>query len=189
MDMKEEDLEKKTYQAENPADNIADNETNEQVSRENPDWEPSSPDNVSDELAEMKDSYLRLMAEYDNYRKRTIKEKAELIKNGGERVLTGLLPVVDDFERAMENVNNASDVKSVAEGIELIYSKFISFLNQNGVKPIDAKGLPFNDELYDAVATMPAAQENQKGLVIDCMQTGYTLNDKVIRHAKVVVAE
>ncbi len=187
--MKEEDLEKKAHQAENPADNIADNETNEQIGRENPDWEPSETDNVSDELTQMKDSYLRLMAEYDNYRKRTVKEKAELIKNGGERVLTGLLPVVDDFERALENVNKAADVKSVAEGIELIYTKFISFLNQNGVKYIDAKGHPFDDEMHDAVATIPAPNEEQKGLVIDCVQTGYILNDKVIRHAKVVVAE
>ncbi len=187
--MKEEDLEKKAHQVENPADNIAENETNEQIGRENPDWEPTGTDSMSDELAQMKDSYLRLMAEYDNYRKRTMKEKAELIKNGGERVLTGLLPVVDDFERALENVDKATDVKSVTEGIELIYNKFISFLNQNGVKPIDANGHPFDDEIHDAVATIPAPKEDQKGLVIDCMQRGYMLNDKVIRHAKVVVAE
>jgi molecular chaperone GrpE len=187
--MKEEDLEKKAQEIENPADNIADNETNEQIDRENPDWEPAESDNVSEELAQMKDSYLRLMAEYDNYRKRTIKEKAELIRNGGERILTGLLPVIDDFERAIENVNNITDVKSIGEGIELIYSKFISFLNQNGVKPVDAKGHPFDDEIHDAVAIIPAPDESQKGFVVDCMQTGYMLNDKVIRHAKVVVAE
>ena len=187
--MKEENLEKNTHQVENPADNIADNETNEQIGRENPDWEPSEPDNVSDELAQMKDAYLRLMAEYDNYRKRTMKEKAELIKNGGERVLTGLLPVVDDFERALGNINNTTEIQSITEGIELIYNKFISFLTQNGVKAIEANGQPFNDEVHDAVATISAPEEDKKGLVIDCMQTGYTLNDKVVRHAKVVVAE
>ena len=187
--MKEEDLEKNIHQVENPADNIADNETNEQIDKENPDWEPAETDNMSDELAQMKDAYLRLMAEYDNYRKRTLKEKAELIKNGGERVLTGLLPVVDDFERALGNISGATDVKSITEGVELIYNKFISFLNQNGVKPIEANGHPFDDEIHDAVAIIPAPEKDKKGLVIECMQTGYVLNDKVIRHAKVVVAE
>ncbi|GHV21572.1 protein GrpE [Bacteroidia bacterium] len=187
--MKEDDFKEKAHKTENPADNIADNETNEQIERENPDWEPSETDNVSDELAEMKDSHLRLMAEYDNYRKRTLKEKAELIKNGGERVLTGLLPVIDDFDRALENMNNATDIKPVIEGIELIYNKLTSFLNQNGVKPIDTCGYPFDAEIHDAVATIPAQEENRKGTIIDCMQKGYTLNDKVIRHAKVVVAE
>ncbi|MDR3061763.1 MAG: nucleotide exchange factor GrpE, partial [Dysgonamonadaceae bacterium] len=165
--MKEDDFKEKAPQTENPADNMTDKETNEQIDRENPDWEPSETDNVSDELAEMKDSYLRLMAEYDNYRKRTLKEKAELIKNGGERVLTGLLPVIDDFERALDNANNATDIKSVVEGIELIYNKFISFLYQNGVKPIDACGYPFDDEIHDAVATVPAQEENRKGIIID----------------------
>jgi molecular chaperone GrpE len=187
--MREEDLEKQVPEVENPADNIADNETNEQIDKENPDWVPSESDNVSDELEQMKDSYLRLMAEYDNYRKRTMKEKAELIKNGGERILVGLLPVIDDFERALGNIDKVTDIKPVVEGIELIYNKFISFLNQNGVKPIETEGLPFNDEIYDAIATVPAADKTQKGLVVDCMQKGYMLNDKVLRHPKVVVAE
>jgi molecular chaperone GrpE len=187
--MKEDNFKEKVHKTENPTDNMADNGTNEQIERENPDWKPSETDNVSDELAEMKDSYLRLMAEYDNYRKRTLKEKAELIKNGGERVLTGLLPVIDDFERALENVNNATDIQSVIEGIDLIYNKLTSFLNQNGVKSIDVYGHPFDAEIHDAVATIPAQDEDRKGTIIDCMQKGYTLNDKVIRHAKVVVAE
>ncbi len=187
--MNNDETKKKAEEAENPADNIADLETNEQIEKQNPDWEPEKTDNVSDELAEMKDSYLRLMAEYDNFRKRTLKEKAELIKNGGERVLTSILPIVDDFERAMENIKKATDVESVTEGIDLIYNKFLSFLSQNGVKPLEAKGQPFNDEFHDAVAVVATQDEGQKGTIIDCMQTGYTLNDKVIRHAKVVVAE
>ncbi len=174
---------------ENPADNIAADQTNEQEYRENPDYEPESTDKVSEELAEMKDSYLRLMAEYDNYRKRTVKEKAELIKNGGERTLIALLPVLDDFERALKNMESATDIPAISEGILLIYNKFITYLQQNGVKPIEAQGQDFDDELFDAVATIPAADDEQKDKVVDCVQTGYMLNDKVIRHAKVVVAK
>jgi molecular chaperone GrpE len=136
----------------------------------------------------MKDAHLRLMAEYDNYRKRTIKEKAELIKNGGEKVLTGLLPIVDDFQRALETVDKATDPEAVKAGILLISQKFLSFLRQNGVKPIEAVGLPFDPELCEAVAAIPACDEEQKGKVVDDIQTGYLLNDKVIRHSKVVVA-
>lgn len=138
---------------------------------------------------ELNNSHLRLMAEFDNYRKRTLREKAELIKSGGESALTAILPIIDDFERAMQNVRTAEDVQAVAEGVELIYSKFMAYLSQQGVKPIEATGLPFDTELFDAVATIPAPEESMKGKVIDCVQTGYTLFDKVIRHAKVVVGE
>lgn len=138
---------------------------------------------------ELNNSHLRLMAEFDNYRKRTLREKAELIKSGGESALTAILPIIDDFERAMQNVRAAEDVQAVAEGVELIYSKFMAYLSQQGVKPIEATGLPFDTELFDAVATIPAPEEEMKGKVIDCVQTGYTLFDKVIRHAKVVVGE
>ena len=172
----------------NPADNSTENMTQEPIINEDSESETPTADISSDELAQLKDSYLRLMAEYDNYRKRTVKEKADLIKNGGERVLTGLLPVIDDFERALQNITPETDSESIAEGVSLIYNKFLSFLKQNGVQPIEAVGEPFDDELFDAVATIPTQEESDKGKVIDCVLTGYKLNDKVIRHSKVVVA-
>ncbi|WP_106830955.1 nucleotide exchange factor GrpE [Parabacteroides pacaensis] len=164
----------------------------EKATEEIPDTDKVSPDleEAKKKCAELNDSYLRLMAEYDNYRKRTLREKAELIKNGGEKALTGLLPVVDDFERALKNISSTQDVKACAEGVELIYSKFLTYLSQQGVKPIDASaGKDFDTEEFEAIATVPAPSEDMKGKVLDCVQTGYTLNDKVIRHAKVVVGE
>ena len=138
---------------------------------------------------ELNDSCLRLRAEFDNYRKRTLREKSDLIKSGGEGALIGLLPVIDDFERALDTMKKATDPKAVAEGVELIYSKFMDYLGRQGVKPIEAVGQPFGTEMFEAVAMIPAPDEAQKGRVIDCVQTGYVLNDKVIRHAKVVVGE
>jgi molecular chaperone GrpE len=138
---------------------------------------------------ELNDSYLRLMAEFDNYRKRTLREKADLIKSGGESALTGLLPVIDDFERALDHIRNTGDLTAVIQGIELIYNKFISYLSQQGVKPIEAAGKPFDTAQFEAIATIPAPDENLKGKVLDCVQTGYVLYEKVIRHAKVVVGE
>jgi molecular chaperone GrpE len=170
------------------SDNLTEDLTKESFPEEIIEKTDESSDSEIDELAQMKDAYLRLMAEYDNYRKRTIKEKADLIKNGGEKVLTGLLPVVDDFQRALENIEKSPDMAAIKEGIELIYNKLISFLQQNGVKAIDSAGAIFDPDLHEAVATVPAAGEEQKGKIIDNLQTGYTLNDKVIRHAKVVVA-
>jgi molecular chaperone GrpE len=138
---------------------------------------------------ELNDSHLRLMAEFDNYRKRTLREKAELIKSGGESTLINILPVVDDFERALQNIRTAEDIKAVKEGVELIYTKFISFLSHQGVKPIEAVGKPFDMETSEAVAIVSASESEQKRTVLETIQTGYTLNDKVIRHAKVVVTE
>ena len=138
---------------------------------------------------ELNDSHLRLMAEFDNYRKRTLREKSELIKNGGESALTHLLPVIDDFERALQNIRSAEDIKAVTEGVELIYSKFISYLSHQNVKPIETVGKPFDAETSEAIAMIPAPEPDMKGKVLDCVQTGYTLNEKVIRHAKVVVGE
>lgn len=145
--------------------------------------------NSEEKYKELSDSHLRLMAEFDNYRKRTMREKAELIKMGGESALTNLLPVIDDFERALDNIKNTEDLNAVVQGVELIYNKFISYLSQQGVKAIEAIGQPFNTESYEAVATIPAPEADLKGKVIDSIQTGYTLHDKVIRHAKVVVGE
>jgi molecular chaperone GrpE len=183
-----DDLEKDVNIADNLADDMSKEQVNEFVTDNNAEGNPEETDSVSEKLAKLNDSYLRLMAEYDNYRKRTFKEKTDLIKNGGEKTLTGLLPVVDDFERAMQTIEAAPDVAAVKEGIALIYNKFLTYLQQNGVKPIDALGREFDPDLDEAIATIPANDEAQKGIIIDNIQTGYTLNDKVIRHAKVVVA-
>ena len=140
-------------------------------------------------IEEQKDKYLRLSAEFDNYRKRTMKEKAELILNGGEKSISSILPVTDDFERAIKTLETAKDVKAVKEGVELIYNKFMAVMAQNGVKVIETKDQPLDTDYHEAIAVIPAPSEEQKGKILDCVQTGYTLNDKVIRHAKVVVGE
>ena len=140
-------------------------------------------------IEEQKDKYLRMSAEYDKYRKRTIKEKAELILNGGEKSISSILPVIDDFERAIKTMETAKDVSAVKEGVELIYNKFMAVLAQNGVKVIETKDQPLDTDYHEAIAVIPAPSEEQKGKILDCVQTGYTLNDKVIRHAKVVVGE
>jgi len=142
-----------------------------------------------DKYTTLNDSHLRLIAEFDNFRKRTLREKADLIKSGGETVLTNLLPVIDDFERALNTLQTTEESSSAVEGVKLIYDKFISYLSQQGVKAIDAIGQPFDTELFEAIAAIPAPEEGKKGLVIDCVQTGYLLYDKVLRHAKVVVGE
>lgn len=140
-------------------------------------------------LAEKDREYLFLRADFDNYRKRAIKEKSEIIKNASERVLKDLLPIIDDFERGLEATKDDTDGQQVREGMELIYNKFVKFLTANGVKPIESTGTDFNDELHDAIATVPATSDDMKGKVIDTTTKGYTLNDKVLRHAKVVVAK
>lgn len=144
---------------------------------------------LQEELDNMKDKYLRLSAEFDNYRKRTMKEKAELILNGGEKSISSILPIVDDFERALKNMETAEDVAAVKEGVELIYNKFMTVLGQNGVKVIETKEQTLNTDFHEAIAVIPAQEEKLRGKILDCVQTGYTLNDKVIRHAKVVVGE
>lgn len=170
--------------------------TNLQEEKENLAEETNEADKVSAELAELQkkydelnNSHLRLMAEFDNYRKRTLREKSELIKNGGENALTQLLPVVDDFERALQNIHKAEDLTGVAEGVDLIYNKFVSYLASQGVKAMEVVGKPFDLDQSEAIATIPAPEEGLKGRVLDCVQTGYLLNEKVIRHAKVVVGE
>lgn len=170
--------------------------TNLQDEQANAAEQMTDSDNVSDELEamqkkynELNDSHLRLMAEFDNYRKRTMREKADLIKTGGEGALKNLLPVIDDFERALQNIRTAEDVEAVKEGVDLIFSKFMGYLSQQGVKAIEAVGKPFNTEEFEAIATIPAPEPDMKGMILDCVQTGYTLFDKVIRHAKVVVGE
>ena len=136
-------------------------------------------------IEEQKDKYLRLSAEFDNYRKRTMKEKAELILNGGEKSISSILPVIDDFERAIKTMETAKDVKAVKEGVELIYNKFMATLAQNGVKVIETKDQPLDTDYHEAIAVIPAPSEEQKGKILDCVQTGYTLNDKVERKSVV----
>ncbi len=146
-------------------------------------------DEANEKVATLEDKYLRQVAEFDNYRKRTIKEKAELIKNGGERAIESILPVLDDFERAMANMSKNEGVAEIMTGIELIYNKFVGILKQNGLQKIETEGADFNTDFHEAIAMIPAPTEELKGKVLDCVQTGYTLNDKVIRHAKVAVGE
>lgn len=138
---------------------------------------------------QLNDTYLRALAEYDNYRKRTLKEKADLIKTGGESVLINILNIVDDVERGIASSKMTQDVDTLHEGMELILNKFQGFLKQSGIREIEAAGETFDTDHHEAIATIPAPDESQKGKVIDCVQKGYYLHDKVIRFAKVVVGE
>ena len=171
-------------------------EVNEEAQTETPADELSAEEKLTKELEEakqaaeeQKDKYLRLSAEFDNYRKRTLKEKAELIKNGGEKAISAIFPVLDDLERALENMKKADNVEAMYEGIELIYQKFLKNLGQEGLEKMEPIGEVFDTDFHEAVALIPAQEESQKGKVLDCVQTGYKLHDKVIRHAKVVVAQ
>lgn len=163
---------------------------------DSPETEPNEAETLTmqleatqEALEKEKKEYLFLMAEFDNYRKRVTKEKAEIIKNGAEKVLAGLLPIVDDFERGLKATKDADNADSVREGMELIYNKLIKYLESNGVKAMDSTGKDFDPELHEAIASIPAPSEDMKGKVIDTTQTGYTINDKVLRHAKVAVGE
>ncbi len=144
---------------------------------------------AEEDLAAMKDKYLRQVAEFDNYRKRTMREKAELILNGGEKVLAALLPVLDDLERAADNMEKSDDVQTLKEGVALILDKLGKTLAAQGLKKMDTDGKEFDTDFHEAIALVPAADEAQKNHVIDCVQAGYTLNEKVLRHAKVVVGQ
>lgn len=193
MDSKEKELKEEELNVEgtqNAADGQSQNEQAEDAAPLTREEELEKElEKAQAEIEEQKDKYLRLSAEFDNYRKRTMKEKAELILNGGEKSLSSILPVVDDFERALKMMETATDVNAVKEGVELIYNKFMAVLAQNGVKVIETKDQPLNTDFHEAIAVIPAPTEEQKGKILDCVQTGYTLNDKVIRHSKVVVGE
>lgn len=142
---------------------------------------------AEDKIAELQDKYLRQVAEFDNYRKRTMKEKAELILNGAEKTITAILPVLDDMERALKSMDKMEDVKAVKEGMDLIFQKFVKILGEQGVKRIETENADFNTDLHEAIAQVPAPSDEMKGKVIDCVKTGYMLNDKVIRHSQVAV--
>lgn len=182
-----EDVTSQTPDAE--AAQAQENASGETTSESREDVQAKELEEVKEQLEVQKDKYLRLSAEFDNYRKRTMKEKAELVLNGGEKTISSILPVLDDFERALQNMEKTTDVNAVKEGVEIIYNKFMKVLKENGVKVIEAKGLPLNTDFHEAIAVIPAPEEVLKGKVLDCVQNGYTLNDKVIRHAKVVVGE
>lgn len=141
------------------------------------------------EIEELKTQALYKQAEFDNYRKRTMKEKAELILNGGEKTIQAFLPVLDDFERAIQQADKTDDVAAIKEGVDLIFKKFLKTLESQGVKKIETTDADFNTDFHEAVALVPGMGDDKKGKVIDCVQTGYTLNDKVIRHAKVAVGQ
>ena len=150
--------------------------------------EPTDPlAEAQQQLAELKDRFLRTVAEFENYKKRTMKEKAELILNGGEKTVSAILPVLDDFERAM--ADNSDDPKAIKEGVQMIFNKFVKTLEGLGVKKIETEGAEFNTDYHEAIALVPGMGDDKKGKVIDCVQTGYTINDKVIRHAKVAVGQ
>lgn len=186
--VKEEELQQEETQSE--AQNAEVESQN--AEEEQPAKEETPEDKIAALQAELEKSqkeYLFLMAEFDNYRKRTVKEKAELIKNGGEKAMLGLLPVIDDFERAIDAIDNSSDVESLKEGVDLIYNKFMKYLESQQVKPMESTGTDFDADIYEAVTTFPAPDESMKGKVIDTVQKGYTINEKVLRHAKVVVGQ
>lgn len=186
--VKEEELQQEETQTE--AQNAEVESQN--AEEEQPAKEDTPEDKIAALQAELEKSqkeYLFLMAEFDNYRKRTVKEKAELIKNGGEKAMLGLLPVIDDFERAIDAIDKSSDVEGLKEGVDLIYNKFMKYLESQQVKPMESTGTDFDADIYEAVTTFPAPDESMKGKVIDTVQKGYTINEKVLRHAKVVVGQ
>ena len=163
--------------------------TEEQEEQEATAEEKGPIEQAQDEIAELKDKYLRSVAEFDNYRKRTLKERAELILNGGEKVLTAILPVVDDMERAIDNGQKTDDPQVLREGMELIYHKLLKVLESQGISMIATEDADFDTDVHEAVAMVPGMGDDKKGKVIDCLQKGYKLNDKVIRHAKVAVGQ
>ena len=191
---KEENIDKETEAS--TSANVSDQSQNENENGSNKEsesgneeqTEPTEQDKANKKIAELEDKYLRQVAEFDNFRRRVMKEKAELILNGGEKVLTSLLPVVDDLERAQQHMANATDVKALKEGIDLIIDKFNKLLKSQGVKEIETKGKDFDVNYHEAITMIPSENDEQKGKIVDCVSKGYTLNDKVIRYAKVVVA-
>lgn len=167
-------------------------EAQEDTAEENAQEEVSVEEQLQkaqEEIQHLKDNQLRQLAEFDNYRKRTLKEKAELILNGGEKVMTAFLPILDDLARAQENIEKNQDYNTLKEGVDLIVKKLYKVLGEQGLSVIEAEGQPFDTDYFEAVALVPVGDDAQKGKIIDCVQTGYKLNDKVIRHAKVVVGQ
>lgn len=185
-------------QAEEILDNVGEaaGESENMTDQDIENAEMSEIDRLAKELADEKlkvekekKEYLFLMAEFDNFRKRTLKEKSDIIRNANEQAMKGLLPIVDDFERGLEATKGVDDPQAIREGMEIIYNKFVKFLEQNGVKAMESTGADFNPDMHEAIAMVPVEDQNLKGKVIDTPTKGYMINDKVLRHAKVAVGQ
>jgi molecular chaperone GrpE len=188
IDIKDEELQEE-QPVEEETDKEAESENQEESENAEETEEKDPLEKAQDEIAELKDKWLRSVAEFENYRKRTLKERAELILNGGEKFITSILPVLDDMERAIENGEKTDDPAVLREGMTLIYQKFMKTLETQGVTKIDTTDADFDTDVHEAVAMVPGMGDDKKGKVIDCLQQGYKLNDKVIRHAKVAVGQ
>lgn len=187
-----EDLSKENDMTQEDENLLQDDMASDNLSEEEDiltDQETEEEETLQEKYDELNNNFLRLYAEFDNYRKRTLKEKMDIIKSGGEKVLTEMIPLIDDFERALETVQNADNKEAIVEGLELIYTKFVNFINQNGVKEMEAIGKPFDADKFEAITTIPVQDKSQKDMVVDCIQKGYILNDKVIRFPKVIVGK
>jgi len=186
IDIKDEELQEEQA-VEEETDKEAENKEESEQVEEAEEIDPL--EKAQEEIAELKDKWLRSVAKFENYRKRTLKERAELILNGGEKFITSILPVLDDMERAIENGTKTEDPEVLREGMTLIYQKFMKTLETQGVSKIDTVDADFDTDVHEAVAMVPGMGDDKKGKVIDCLQQGYKLNDKVIRHAKVAVGQ
>ena len=196
VDEKSEEVENIAASATNSDDNLVDDHSASKKANHSKESKKNKKDKSEEiieklnaELERRNDQYLRLQAEFDNYRKRTLKEKMELTKSAGESILVNILPVIDDFERALKAMDIATEVAPVEEGVDLIYKRFSDFVKNNGVKEIEAMEQELDTDLHEAITKIPAPVDELKGKVVDVIQKGYTLNDKVIRYAKVVIGE
>lgn len=189
LNNEEQELKTDEVAENNATDDLADNAQDSQANAEQPAEEKDPLEAANEQIAELKDKYLRQVAEFDNYRKRTLKERSELILNGGEKTITALLPVIDDMERAIASGEQTEDPAVLREGMNLIYQKLMKVLEAQGVSKIDTQDADFDTNLHEAIALVPGMGDDKKGKVIDCMGTGYKLNDKVIRYAKVAVGQ
>lgn len=190
--LKDSEKENKINAENAPAENAAQSEEpaeEKDSQEESPASDAEKLAAAQEEILQLKDKYLRSVAEFDNYRKRTLKEKTELILNGGEKVLVALLPILDDLERAQENMEKSSDLDTLKEGVNLIIDKLNKTLATQGLKQMETANEVFDTDFHEAVAMIPATKEEDKNKIIDCIQKGYLLNEKVIRHAKVVVGQ
>ncbi len=190
--MSNKEKQEKAENVEETLENVENEATCNENEQEEQNVEPTPEERIAAleaELAKEKKEYMFLMAEFDNFRKRTLKDKAEIIKNGAENAMRNILPIIDDFDRALQATATSEDVDAVREGVELIYNKFIKYLESNGVKEMTTTGEAFDADIHEAVTTFPAPSEELKGKIIDTVQKGYSINDKVLRHAKVVVGQ
>jgi len=189
LNQEEEELQDTVASETVASDCVADEAAATDAPAEEPEEEKDPLEKALAEIEQLKTQMLYKTAEFDNYRKRTLKEKAELILNGGEKAVSAILPIIDDMERAIENGAKTDDPQVLREGMELIYNKFVKALEGLGVKEIETENADFNTDVHEAVAMVPGMGDDKKGKVIDCLQKGYQLNDKVIRHAKVAVGQ